>query len=376
MTIKINNQPGYILLLTIMILSLSTIVVTQIFFQARLYNSFIPLMVEKEKARQLALSGVSIAIAQLSLHDARFEKQKDQKLGKPEEKKDQKNTAEESVDHAKNLLRTVLSVQGRWQTFVLKHDVDGIDAQLNVCITCEDGKLNVNSLYDFEKHEFKKIAQASPEELFKQLGEASKPLTANKNMFEPIQDFLKKQEAPLVDVTQLLQGKALDDFKEHLFYSPSKPPVVVEQDLKEEKEEEKKPTIFLADLFTISTDSHRISPWVLSSSLQLLFKIKPREMVSEKDFEKEIDELVEKVSIDKVSWQKDWNTYLKPLYKVDFESLPKELIPFLSTKFEPRQFSVLCYGKVGRITQKLLVILERTATGEGESFLMKKIYWL
>ncbi len=373
MTKKSNKQPGYILLLTLMILSITTIVVTQIFFQARLYNAFIPLMTEKEKARQLALSGVSIAIAQLSLHDAHFEKQKDQKLGKPEEKKD---AVKEGVEHAKNLLRTVLSVQGRWQTFVLKHDIDGIDAQLSVCITCEDGKLNVNSLYDFEKHEFKKIAQASPEELFKQLGEASKPFTDNKNMFEPIQDFLKKQQAPLVDVTQLLQGKALEDFKEHLFYVPSKEPFFVEQDAKEEKIEEKKSKIFLADLFSISTDSHRINPWVLSSSLQLLFKIKPREVASEKDFEKEIDELVDKVSIDKISWQKDWNTYLKPLYKVDFESLPKELIPFLSVKFEPRQFSVLCYGKVGRITQKLLVILERTATGEGESFSMKKIYWL
>jgi hypothetical protein len=373
MSTQNSKQPGYILLLTIMILSITTIVVTQIFFQARLYNSFIPLALEKEKARQLALSGVAIAIAQLSLHDTHFEKQKDQKPGNPEEKK---NAAAESVEHAKHLLRTILSVQGRWQTFVLTHDVDGIDAQISVCITCEEGKLNSNSLYDFEKHEFKKIAQASPDQLFKQLGEASKPFASNKNMFEPIQEFLKKQSTPLVDVTQLLQGKAVEDFKEHLFYTPSKPPVLAEQEKKEEKEAEKKPKIFLADLFTISTDSYRINPWVLSSSLQLLLKIKPREMATEKEFEKEIEELVEKVSIDKVSWQKDWNTYLKPLYKVDFESLPAELIPFLSTKFEPRQFSVLCYGKVGRITQKLLVILERTATGEGESFLMKKIYWL
>ena len=135
------------------------------------------------------------------------------------------------------MLRTVLSVQGRWQTFILKHDVDGIDAQLSVCITCEDGKLNVNSFYDFEKHEFKKIAQASPEELFKQLGEASKPFTGNKNMFEPIQDFLKKQQDPLVDVTQLLQGKALEEFKEHLFYIPSKELLATEQDSNEEQTE-------------------------------------------------------------------------------------------------------------------------------------------
>lgn len=372
MKIKNKEQPGYILLLTIMILSISTIVVTQIFFQARLYNSFIPLMIEKEKARQLAFSGVSIAIAQLSLHDTHFEKTTS--LAKDlEEKKNQKNAAAEAAEHAKSLLKIILSVQQRWQTFVLKHEVDGIDAQLSICITCEDGKLNINHLYDFEKHELKKIALASPEELFKYLGDASKPLTGNKNMFEPLQEFLKKQKDPLVDVTQLLQGKALEDFKEYLFYVPFKGPGFNEH---EGKEEEKKPKVFLADLFTISTDSHRINPWVLSSSLQLLLKMKTSTTVNEKDFEKEIEELIEKVPLDKISWQKDWNTYLKPLYKVDFESLPKELIPFLSTKFEPRQFSVLCYGKVGRITQKLLVILERSATGEGESFSMKKIYWL
>ncbi len=374
MMIYTSKQPGYILLLTIMILSISTIVVTQIFFQARLYNAFIPINIEKEKARQLALSGVSIAIAQLSLHDIHFEKQKDQKIIKLEEKKD---TVKEAAEHAKSLLRTILSVQGRWQKFVLKYDIDGIDAELSLCITCEDGKLNVNNLYDFEKHEFKKIAQASPEELFKQLGEASKPFTGNKNMFEPLQEFLKKRQDPLIEVTQLLQGKSLEDFKNYLFYLPNGS-AFGEQDTQEESKdkEEKKPKIFLADLFTVSTDSYRITPWVLSSSLQLLLKSKSRDVTNQKDFEKEIDELLEKVQLDKISWQKDWDTYLKPFYKIDFESLPKELIPFLSTKFEPRQFSVLCYGKVGRITQKLFVILERAAIGDGESFSMKKIYWL
>jgi hypothetical protein len=372
MSMKTSKHPGYILLLTLMILSISTIIVTQIFVQARLYNSFIPLMIEKEKARQVALSGVAIAIAQLSLHDAHFEKTSS--LAKDlQEKKEAKNAATESLEHAKSLLKIILSVQQRWQTFVLKHEVDGIDAQVSICITCEDGKLNINHLYDFEKHELKKIALASPEELFKQLGDASKPFTGNRNMFESIQEFLKKRRDPLVDVTQLLQGKALEDFKEYLFYVPLKGGALSEQ---EGKEEEKKPKIFLADVFTISSDSHRINPWVLSSSLQLLLKMKPFTTGNEKDFEKEVEELLEKVPLDKISWQKDWNTYLKPLYKVDFESLPKELIPFLSTKFEPRQFSVLCYGKVGRITQKLLVILERSTTGEGESFSMKKIYWL
>ncbi len=368
-----KKQPGYIILLTLMILSISTIIVTQIFLQARLYNTFIPLSLEKERARQLAFSGVSVAIAQLSLQDTHFEKSSEKKGGVSEEKADPKK---EAAEHAKALLKTLLTVQGRWQTFILKHENDGIDAQLSICITCENGKLNVNQLYDFEKHEFKKIAHASPEELFKQMGEPSKPLANNKNMFEPIQEFLKKQKDPLVDVTQLLRGKALEDFKEHLFYVPVQGLTVDEGESKRIKEQERPPRLFLADIFTVSTDSYRIIPWVLSPSLQLLLKIKPRAIANEKEFEKELEELVEKVTIDSVSWQKDWDTYLKPIYKIDFQSLPKELVPFLSTKFEPRQFSVLCYGKVGRVTQKLLVLLERVAADKGESFLIKKIYWL
>ena len=68
------KKSGYILLLTLMILSISTIVVAQIFYQGRLFNAFVPLVIEKEKARQLALAGVSIAIAQLSLEDSYFKK--------------------------------------------------------------------------------------------------------------------------------------------------------------------------------------------------------------------------------------------------------------------------------------------------------------
>jgi len=367
-----KRQPGYIVLLTLMVLALTTTIVTQIFFQSRLYSFFIPLSLEKERARQLALSGISLAIAQLSLQDTYFQKPEDKK----EEAASKPSGQKESVTHAKALLKTLLCVQGRWQTFALRHEVDGIDAELGICITCEDGKLNINQLYDFEKHEFKKISLAAPEELFKQLGGASMQFTGNKNMFEPIVEFLKKQKDPLIDVTQLLRGKALEDFKENLFYAPPTTVISVSESQKDQSREEIEPRVYLADLFTISTDSYRLNAWVLSSSLRMLLKIKPREVGNEKEFEKEMDELLEKVPIEGVNWQKDWDTYLKPIYKIEFQSLPKELVPFLSTKFEPRQFSVLCYGKVGRVTQKLLVILERAATGEGESFLVKKMYWL
>ena len=368
------KKVGFILPLTLMMLSVSTIVVTQIFFQGHLYNLFVPIVLEKEKARHLALSGASIALSQLSLHDTRFVKAAEKKPGVPQEEK--KDPRKEKAERSKNMLRTLLNVQGRWQNFVLSHDIDGIDAQISICITCEDGKLNVNKLYDFEKHEFVKVLNASTQELFAFLGNNGKQFTKNKNMFDEVEELLKKRETPFLEVTQLLQGKKLEEFKGHLFYTPVQDPVSEQARAAQPSKKERMPKIYLADLFTVATSSYRLNPWVLSPSLQLLFNIKPREVVNEKDFQKEIEELIEKVSLDTISWEKDWDTYLKPLYKIDFQSIPKEIQPFLSTKFEPRLFSVLCYGKVGRVTQKLLVLIERNAVPEGESISIKKMYWL
>ena len=67
---------------------------------------------------------------------------------------------------------------------------------------------------------------------------------------------------------------------------------------------------------------------------------------------------------------------VKDIYGKEFKALPKEIIPYLSTKFEPRAFSVVCYAKVGRIEQRLLAILKRTAAEKGDRITVKKIYWL
>ena len=295
-----------------------------------------------------------------------------------DKKNDSKDEKKEKIAYAKNLLKTLLFVQDRWQTFILTYDADGIDAQLDVCISCEDGKLNINEMYDFKKHTFAQTPFASTKDFFEFLGTSTKPFTKNKNMFEGLEEFLKKREEPLLEVTQLLQGKNLDEFKDFIFYVPKEEPSTTPQEKQEVKEQnDKKQKLYLADLFTVETKTHRLNPWALSHSLKLILKIKPRNFITEESYKKEIEELVEKIpSLDEIALSRDWDTYLKPIYKIDFQSLPKEVVPFLSTKFEPRLFSVLCYGKVGHITQKLLVLLERMRTKEGESISVKKMYWL
>lgn len=366
-----NKQPGYILVLTLLMLSLGTVMVTRLFVQARTYTAFSMVDTKREQARHLAQSGIALAIAQLSLHDTAFKDANEKKT--PE--KDEKKIAELKE---RQLLKTLLRVQNRWQKFVLTYEHDGIDATLSFCITCEEGKLNLNKLWDFKQHRFSSalLRAQDPAKLFGLLGEAAAPFTQNKNMFDAVVETLKKRKQPLLDVTELLTNTSLWDFKDHVFYDPP-----VDQ-LKEEtassfgnEPAKQKEKIALTDLFTIWTDDAVLYPLLLSSSMRILFRLPDLPPIT-KELGKEIDALVEKIPLDGINWMQQWNTYAKPVFNKEFSAIRQEMIPFLGAKFEPRIFSVLCYAEVGIVKQKLLAILERSRVEKGEAFKVKRIYWI
>ena len=91
---------GYILFLTISMLAVITIIVTQIFYVGGAYNLYVPLTYERERAKQLALSGISIATAQLLLQDKQLYGSKtvskddtDKREKKSEKKSDDEKTS-------------------------------------------------------------------------------------------------------------------------------------------------------------------------------------------------------------------------------------------------------------------------------------------
>ncbi len=362
-----KKKPGYILVMTLLLLSLATVIVTKLYVQARTYTAFSMLDVKRQQARCLAESGISIALAQLTLHDQTL-KPKENKEKVPEKQNDQQTAQQKE----RQLLKTLLLTQNRWQTFVLTYDNDGIDATLHVCISCEDGKLNLNKIWDFKNKKFSSalVRAQDAQKLFTTLGTTAAPLLNNKNIVEPLLETLKKRQQPLFDVTELLTNEKLWEFKDAVFFEP---PI---NDLKAssegQKQEEK---IFLTDLFTIWTDEETMYPLLMSSSLRTLCKFSAQ-VVPTKELVKEIGTISEKISLDNSAWAQDWNTYAKPLFGKDFAHIPQEIIPFLSSKFEPRVFSVLCYAEVGTVKQKLLAILERSRVEKGEKFKVKKLYWI
>ena len=361
-----TKKPGYILIITLMMVATATFLVTQLFFVGTAYNNYTSFMLERESARTLALSGIHIAMAQLSLQDTQLLKTSENK----EEKKDQNKKDKKNPDQDKrNMLKTLLLVHDKWQTFTMTREADGFDAQIGICITCEFGKLNLNQLYDFKRKQFITMNHNQTSEQFlKAIGTRIKPFVADQDFAEQLITFIKKQYRPLITITELMKDKKLQSFKDSMWYIPPR-------EIKEKKPEnqDQKEPLYIQDLCTVYGDNYHIHPLFFSHSLKLILGLKTDHFTKD-----QIEPLVEKIALEGNKWETDWDTHLKNLYGKEYKALPllDEITPYFSTKFEPNLFSVVCYGRVGRVEQKLLAILERFTVEKGEAIKIKTIYWM
>ena len=107
--------------------------------QVIFYVAFSRTVINREKAKMLALSGVQLAMSKLSL---------------PEKKETKENKAQSPDVMSKKFLEKILPIINRWEIISLKEKTDNIDAEIKICIVCENGKININKLYDFNTHKF------------------------------------------------------------------------------------------------------------------------------------------------------------------------------------------------------------------------------
>lgn len=354
-----NMKKGFALLSVFLMLTLATILVTQLYYKGSLYNSFIPVIVHREKAKRLARCGIPIALNQLALHDKKLT---------PPSKDDDKKGAQKKNDpeeRAKQLLKVLLKVQNRWQTFDFTEAQEGVDGALSVCITCEEGKIPLNKLINYKKRNFRnnKKLNFNGDVYFKDLFDKLKPAAKDQDLYDAMLGFIKESKYELLDVTDLLGFKQFKEMRNNVFYIPP------------QKDEPSLKKPYLTDIFTLWSKKPTINPFVFSHSVRLLYGLKAEEMNKPLE-DDQIEEIIKKVTPAEISWEKDWDTFLKPLYGKDYKSLPKEVVALFTPKFEPRVFSVLCYGKVGNVGQKLLAIVARSFTKQGEEFEVKRIYWL
>ena len=129
-----KNQPGFMLMMTFLGLSLLVTLVTYYLHTTRTYVRFGHVFYEREKVKMLARSGIAIAISQLSLADSH--------LIKELQKDDQKSieNRKDAVWRRKQLFTLLLTIRNKWQTFECNQKDDGIDGIIKIVRATHPGQ--------------------------------------------------------------------------------------------------------------------------------------------------------------------------------------------------------------------------------------------
>lgn len=351
------QQQGYMIVLTLMIISLSVFLVTYMMSKGSVYISFAQAVVYREQAKVLAYGAMQLSISQLQAPGLKEEEQK--KATEPEKQKIPDSWQ-------KKMLQLFFPILNQSQIFSLEEHREGIDAQVQLCVSSEDGKININNMYDFKQKQFKNNTRPFLQYVFEKI----ERIIGAKNMLAALEQFLKNRTTPLEDITELLLIPEFAWFKAHVFFEP------LSSQMLQEKKENK--MLYLSDIFTIWSKDAMLEPWFLSSSLQILFGLKSEH---NKELRKEILEKQLPQFKVKTTWKTDWNASLNPVYGTLWQNLPEVMHAFLKTVFDPTVFSVRVKAQVNGYEQQLLGIFERApSTSQDDRYQfhvkLRKIYWL
>lgn len=349
-----STQKGFILVLTVMLLSIGLLVVSQLVHQGTLHIHFDHVMINREKAKLLTLSGIQLAMNQLSVLDATTTTMAASPTS-PDKK-------------IKEFLEKVFPTMNRWQEIILRKDTDGIEGTIRFSISFENGKIPLNGIFDFQQKKFKGegAPQGDLKKVIKEFFVSMKKFTKDKDLFDVFEKFLKQRQYKLNDVTELLTDAEFEKvFKVSTFYEP---PSL-------DKTENRERPLYLTDIFTVFSDELTIQPWLLSDSLQGMLLLKRAQSGDIKNRKEQAKQLAQEFKPSQ-SVQELWDNSLQKIYGRDFKALPADITTLFTVKFEPMVFSVLCYGMVGGITQKALAIIEKIKSSGSNTFALKKLYWL
>jgi hypothetical protein len=362
-----HSHPGYILIFALLMLSTLVAIATYSMTRGSIYVPFARAQEFREQAKLIARGGLEIAIAQLA-HVHKEPEKKSNDDTQNAENKPQSNPLQESKLFLTHFLPTI----NRWQEYKLTEEVDGINAMVRICLMCEEGKININQIYDYDKKTF--IGKGKPQgdwyALMQELCKQIEQKQGGTDLFKALETFLKKRPYKLIDVTELLHIKEFASFRNHQFYMPPTEAI----------NKENKQPLYLTDLFTVESRKRTVNPWVFSNALLGLLGLEQAAYGDTQKRREQSEEWFKQFNRTK-NWKDDWSLLLEPIYHKELASLPKNIETIFDTSADPRLFSVLSEGHVGTITQQLFAIVERTKKSEKKgktsyTITVKKLYWL
>ncbi len=343
---------GFILPTTLLMIALSTIILTYVITRSSVYIPYMQTMIDRQKASQLALGGVQIVMAE---------------IGKPYETDANKKTAAQ-LEETTLFFSRIMPLIYQDQTFTLQGAMGDLGS-IKICISSEDGKIDINQIYDYDKHIFKGEGQAKGDwkKIMQYVCERIEQIMGGKNLFRSFEKFLKERQYACNDVTELLTIKEFAIFKEAVFYDS----------MKTERKDRMMP-LYLTDIFTVDGSGATIEPWLLSHSMVRILEFADI-YNNEKDRDTLNRSIVQKFSREN-NWQTMWNRKLGMIYGKELQSLPKGIDSMLNTQFLAKRFAVVSQGTSRSVTQRLLAVIEvNTQTSNNKkrhTATIKKMIWL
>lgn len=317
-------QKGYILVFSFSILALCTALISLCIIKGITHKKFCQATIEREQLDNFALSGIALAQSFLSFASDN-QTTSEQKNQTPTTSGQIEKENEDIFE--KKLIERVLPVVNKPKLFMLKNIIADFPVQLKLTIFSEDGKINLNGLYDFIEKKFydQGIEGKDKKAYISWIFEKIAALEEKPSLLEPFIKHLEQRKGPFNDVTELLQiPEFAQQFQDTVFYTT--------QNL----DKNKKNRLFLTDIFTVTCKHDRMQPWLLSESIQALAGIK-----SEKN---RLDKKDKKIDLTKFSlqadWKNDWKMTLQPIYDLSYDQIPDQLRTMLSSSFSADFFSI------------------------------------
>ncbi len=324
-----HKQKGYILFLLFSILSVCSVLIAISFGKVVVYQKVMRQMMQQQQALLISESGVAFI----------------QALMTPEqEKKEESDTQKKDQTKQSVVQQTMLKIYpyfNKEKTISLTQEHDGINGSLALFLQSEQGKLNLNSLFDIKHKKF--VHQGQPDDrkkictwLFGRIA----AITGQKSLMEPFEQFISNRKTPVYDVTELLSIKEFkDQFADAVYVDPSDPQF------------NKK--IYLTDIFTVCTEQDTISPWLFSHSWCVILELNPKQNLETEELKK----IIEKFK-DSAKWDSDWNLFLQPFYNKEYKDLAQDIKSILTTQYEANIFSLLLKAKIGETNSSIFTIVK------------------
>lgn len=314
-----QQNRGYVLVLTMLILSLACVMVTYIVRQTSIHIYFDKAHIDRQYAQVMAQNGLHIVLSKLTFCPTQ----------KPEKPKEQ-------------FLLHVYPFIHKQITYECDKDLSAdLKGTMSVVYGSEEGKINLNMLYDFEKKQFKnEQSKTENARLFIQevCTRMQQKLKVD-NLFKALEKFLKQQAGPLEDVTQLLAiPEFAKAFSSAVFYVPKG-----------------KKKLYLCDIFTTWTQEAKLNGAYLSESLLFLFDLQGVDTWRSEKRKEIIEGFLKKGKAQGASQL--WDAICKPVYAKEFKALAKTIVPFIDMNLEPSIFNASCFAKIGHIEEKLYCII-------------------